>query len=66
MALNVIGKIISRLRFLHRQNHFLTSPLRGLLCNGLIQPLFDYACRAWFLNLSKKLRLRLQASKINA
>ena len=27
----------------------------------LIQPLFDYACTAWFPNLSKKLRLRLQA-----
>ena len=27
----------------------------------LIQPLFDCACTAWFPNLSKKLRLRLQA-----
>ena len=27
MALNVIDKMISRLKFLHRQNHFLTSPL---------------------------------------
>ena len=66
MALNVIDKIISYLKFLHRQNHFLSPPLRRLLCNGLIQPLFDYACTAWFPNLSKKLRLRLQASKINA
>ena len=61
MALNVIDKINSRLKFLHRQNRFLTPPLRRLLCNALIQPLFDYACTAWFPNLSKKLRLRLQA-----
>ena len=44
MALNVIDKVNSCLKFLHRQNHFLTPPLRKLLCNPLIQPLFDYAC----------------------
>ena len=63
MALNVIDKRNSRLKFLHRQNRFLTPPLRRLLCSALIQPLFDYACTAWFPNLSKKLRLRLQATE---
>ena len=63
MALNVIDKVNSRLKFLHRQNRFLTSPLHRLLCNALIQPLFDYAWTAWFPNLSKKLRLRLQATQ---
>ena len=61
MALNIIDKINSCLKFLHRQNHFLTPPLHRLLCNALMEPLFDYACTAWFPNLSKKLRLRLQA-----
>ena len=63
IALNVIDKINSRLKFLHRQNRFLTPPLRRLLCNALIQPLFDYACKAWFPNLSKKLRLGIQATQ---
>ena len=63
MALNVIDKVNSRLKFLHRQNRFLTPSLRRLLCNALIQLLFDYACTAWFPNLSKKLRLRLQATQ---
>ena len=45
MALNVIDKVNSSLKFLHRQNRFLTPPLRRLSCNALIQPLFDYACR---------------------
>ena len=63
MALNGVDKINSRLKFLHRQNRFLTLPLRRLLCNALIQPLFGYACTAWFPNLSKKLRLRLQATQ---
>ena len=63
MALNVIDKINSRLKFVHRQNRFLTPPLRRLLCNALMQPPFDYACISWFPSLSKKLRLRLQATQ---
>ena len=39
MALNIIDKVNSCLKFLHRQNHFLTPPLCRLLCNALIQPL---------------------------
>ena len=41
MALNVIDKVNSRLKFLHRQNRFLTPPLSRLFCDALIQPLFD-------------------------
>ena len=61
LTLNVIDKVNSCLKLLHRQNRFLTPPLHRLLCNALMQPLFDYGCTAWFPNLSKKLRLRLQA-----
>ena len=53
MALNVIDKLNSRLKVPHRQNCFLTFPFRRLLCNALIQPLFDYGSTAWFPNLSK-------------
>ena len=70
MALNVIDKINSRLKFLHKQNRLLTfhhtpplPPLHRILCNALIQPHFVYACTAWFPNLSKKLRLTLQATQ---
>ena len=66
MALNVIDNANSRLKFLLRQNCFLTPPLRRLLCNALIQPLFDYASKAWFSNLSKRLKLRFQASQIKS
>ena len=34
-----------------------------ILCNSLIHSLFDYACTAWFSNLSKRLKLRLQVSQ---
>ena len=66
MALNVIDNANSRLKFLLRQNCFLTPALRRLLCNALIQPLFDYASKAWFSNLSKRLKLRFQASQIKS
>ena len=56
MGLNVIDETNSRLKFLHRQYSFLKHPLCRLLYNALIQPLFDYACTAWFPNLSKKLQ----------
>ena len=62
-TLNVIDKINSRLKFLHRQNRFLTPRFCRNLCNALIQPLFDYAFTAWFPNPSKKLRLRLQVTQ---
>ena len=44
MALNVIDKINSCVKFLHRQNRFLTPPLRRILFYALIQLLLGYAC----------------------
>ena len=60
MALHVINKVNNRLKFLHRQNGFLTKSLRRLLCNAIIQPFFDYACCAWYANLNVNLSKRLQ------
>ena len=65
MALHVLNKINSRLRFLYRQNRFLNKPLRRLLCNAMIQPFFDYACPAWYPSLRKDLQKRLQVSQNN-
>ena len=63
MATKVIGKINGRLKFLYRKNKFLTSSLRRLLCNALIQPHFDYACSAWYPNLTQKLSKKLQTTQ---
>ena len=60
MALKIINKINSRLKFLYTKNKYLTPYLKGLLCNALIQPHFDYACSAWYPNLNKKLKSKLQ------
>ena len=63
MALKVIDKVTSRLKFLYKQKtHFLTAPSRRLLCKALIQTFFDYPCTDSFLNLSKRVKLRLQTS----
>ena len=59
MALNVIDKVNSRLKFLHKQNRFLITSFRGLARNPLIRPFFDYACTGWFSNFSGRLKLRL-------
>ena len=39
MALKVIGKVNSRLRFLYRNSSVLSPALKRMLCNALIQPL---------------------------
>ena len=65
MALNVINKINNKLKFFHRKNGFLTSTLRGLFCNALIRPHFDYACSAWYPNVTKKSKHRIQTTQNN-
>ena len=65
MAIHVINKVNSRLRFLYRQNKFLDIPLRRLLCNAMIQPFFDYACNAWYPNLNKIKKNVFKQLKIN-
>ena len=60
MALQVIKKINTRLRFLYRKNRFLSQPFRRLLCNAIIQSHFDYGCSAWYPSLNKSLKKKLQ------
>ena len=63
MATKVIGMINGRIKFLYRKNKFLNSTLRRLLCNALIQPHFDYACSAWYPNLTQNLNKKLQTTQ---
>ena len=60
MAHKTIKKINFRLSYLFRKKQFLTTSLRRLLCNALIQPHFDYA---WYPNLCKKLKNKIQTSQ---
>ena len=61
MALRVIEKINSRLKFLYQKNRFSDVLLHRR--NALNQPPFDYAFTAWYPNLSKKLKDKLQVTQ---
>ena len=63
MALSVINKVNSKLRFLYRNKSFLNPQLRRLMCNALIQPHFDYASSTWYLNLTEKFKKKIQVSQ---
>ena len=60
VALKVINKINDKLKFLYRKNRFLSPELRRMLCNALIQPHFDYACPAWYPNLTEKAQKKIK------
>jgi hypothetical protein len=63
MALKVLTKINGKLRFLYRQGKYLNPRLRRMLCNTLIQPHFDFACSAWYPNLTNCLKSKLQIAQ---
>ena len=65
MALKVINKIHSRLKFLHCKNKFLNLALRRLLCNTLIQGHFDYASSVWYPNPTHKMKNKVQITQNN-
>jgi len=63
MALKVLKKVNGKLRFLYRQGKYLNPRLRRMLCNTLIQPHFDFACSAWYPNLTQGLKAKLQIAQ---
>ena len=63
MALHILNKVNTKLKFLYRKNKFLSPALRRLLCNAIIQPHFDYACSAWFPNVNLALKKKLQTTQ---
>ena len=65
MTLKALNKINEKLKFLYRQNKFLTPTLYRMLCNAIIQPHFDYACSAWYPNLNEKLKKKIQIAQNN-
>ena len=60
MALKVVNKINGKLKFLFRKTKFVTPELRRMLCNVLIQSHFANACTAWYPNLTKKTKKKIQ------
>ena len=63
MALNAVNKINNKLTFLYFKNSFLMPALKHLLCNALIKAHSDYACSAWYPNITRKLKHRIQTTQ---
>ena len=63
IALNIVNKINNKLKFVFGKNSFLTLALRRLPRYAVIQPHFDYACSAWYPNLTMKLKHRIQTTQ---
>ncbi len=63
MALHALKKVNAKLKFLYRKRSFLSTCLRRLLCNALIQPHFDFACLAWYPCLNKKFKKKMQVAQ---
>ena len=63
MALKVISKINSKLKFLHKKYKFFTSALRRLSCIAFNQLQFDYASSVWYPNLTQKMKNKIQITQ---
>ena len=63
MAVKVLTKVNGRLILLYRQGKYLNQRLRCMLCITIIQHHFDYASSAWYPNLGKGLRNKLQTAQ---
>ena len=60
MALNVAMKLTTSWNVFIIKN---TKALRLLLCNASIQSHFDYECSAWYPNLAKKLKHKIEPTQ---
>ena len=63
MALHALTKISGKLKFLYRKQSFLSTYLRRLLCNAIIQPHFDFACLAWYPYLNNNFKNKMQVAQ---
>ena len=64
--MKALKKVDAKLKFLYRQNKYLTPTLKILLCNALIQPRFDYVMITGERHVSpsqKILKHKLQAAQ---
>ncbi len=63
VAMNVLGKVNARTKFLARHVSFLDKQLMKLLASCLVSCHFDYACISWMSDLSRDWLDKLQKSQ---
>ena len=59
----ILPKLNPKLKFLYRKSIYLTSTLRKLLSNALIQPRFALGCSSGFPFLKEYLKIKLQKAE---
>ena len=64
MAKFALKKINGKTKFIYMHSRYLLYPLKRMLCNSLIQTHFDFACCAWYLDLSMSLKNKLQTAEV--
>ena len=63
MALSIIKKVNSRLKFLYRQARFLDQNIKKILCSALVLCLFDYSISSWYCGINKTTSKKLQVAQ---
>jgi hypothetical protein len=56
----IIRKAYGRLKYLYRYKHVLSKDIRKILSLSLVQSQMDYACMAWYFQLPKAYKQKLQ------
>ena len=52
MTIKALKKVNGKVQFHYRENKYLTTRLKKVLCNALIQPRFGYGWISWILFLN--------------
>ena len=60
---NVVKKANNKIKFLYRNTRHFDIKTKKMLVSALIQCHFDYACSAWYGNITQLNRKRLQVSQ---
>ena len=63
MGNSVIKKVNAKLKFLYRKSAFFGTNERKLLCSALVNPHFEYACKAWYRSVNAKVKHKLQTAQ---
>ena len=63
IALDIVGKVSSRLKFLYRQANYFNQSVKKTICSALVLCLFDYSISSWYGGISKYHAQRLQCAQ---
>ena len=63
MGNSVIKKVNAKLKFLYRKSAYFGKNERKLLCSALVNPQFEYSCKAWYRSVNANVKHKLQTAQ---